>query len=46
VSKSQGEKKGKALAALDHFDAIDKKDIPKRLKQIVAAAYGAEGAQS
>jgi len=46
VSRSQGEKKGKALAALDHFEGVDKNCIPERLKQIVAVAYGAEGAQS
>lgn len=40
VSKSQGERKGKPLAALDHFEAVNKKDIPERLKQIVAAAFG------
>lgn len=46
VSKSQGEKKGKALAALDHFASINSDDIPERLKQVVYAAYGAEGAKS
>jgi hypothetical protein len=40
VSKNQGEKKGKALAALDHFEdkAID--EIPDRLKAVVEAVYG------
>ena len=40
VSKNQGEKKGKALAALDHFEdkAIDQ--IPDRLKAVVEAVYG------
>lgn len=39
VSKNQGEKKGKALAALDHFEdkAID--EIPDRLKAVVEAVY-------
>jgi CRISPR-associated exonuclease Cas4 len=46
VSKSQGKKKGKALAALDHFDSADKSDIPDRLKQVVCAAFGVEDVQS
>ena len=42
VSKAQGEKKGKALAALDHFEdkAID--EIPDRLKTVVESVYGYE----
>ena len=42
VSKAQGEKKGKALAALDHFEdkAID--EIPDRLKTVVESVYGSE----
>jgi len=43
VSKSQGEKKGKALAALDHFEAVDKAQIPERLQQVVYAAFNAQG---
>jgi CRISPR-associated exonuclease Cas4 len=46
VSKSQGAKKGKALAALDHFESIDAESIPEGLKQLVYAAYGAEGGKS
>jgi len=40
VSKSQGEKKGKAMAALDHFvdKAID--EIPDRLKAVVESVFG------
>lgn len=45
VSKSQGEKKGKALAALDHFEAVDQSNIPDRLRQVVYAAFNAQGAQ-
>jgi CRISPR-associated exonuclease Cas4 len=45
VSKSQSAKKGKALVALDHFDSMDAKDIPERLRRLVNAAYGAEGAE-
>ena len=39
VSRNQGEKKGKALAALDHFEdkAID--EIPDRLKVVVESVY-------
>jgi putative ATP-dependent endonuclease of the OLD family len=43
VSKSQGEQKGKALAALDHFETVDKQNITQRLMQIVNAAYGGKG---
>ena len=39
VSKSQGEKKGKAIAALDHFEKIRKEDIPQQLVEIIEAAY-------
>lgn len=46
VSKSQGAKKGKALAVLDHFETIAAENIPERLKQLVYAAYGAEGRKS
>jgi putative ATP-dependent endonuclease of the OLD family len=46
VSKSQGEKKGKALAALDHFESIDSESIPERLKQLVYAAYRVQGEKS
>jgi len=44
ISKSQGEKKGKALAALDHFAAVDQSNIPDRLRQVVYAAFNAQGA--
>jgi putative ATP-dependent endonuclease of the OLD family len=40
VSKSQGDKKGKVLAALAYFENLDKENIPDRLKHIVTAAYG------
>lgn len=39
VSKNQGDKKGKALAALDYFGALDVSTIPERLKQIVRSAF-------
>lgn len=39
ISKSQGARKGKALAALDHFSNIDVDDIPERLKQIINFAF-------
>jgi len=45
VSKSQGERKGKALAALDHFEAVDKSEIPERLCQVVYAAFNAQKVQ-
>jgi putative ATP-dependent endonuclease of the OLD family len=40
VSKTQGEKKGKALAALDHFQDKSPEEIPQRLKEVVQAIYG------
>jgi len=40
VSRSQGEKKGKALAALDHFESVDAAAVAERLKEVVYAAYG------
>lgn len=39
VSKSQGEKKGKPLAALDHFSSIEPDNIPQPLRDLVAAIY-------
>ena len=39
VSKTQGDKMGKALAALEHFEAKSHNDIPERLKSIVETAY-------
>lgn len=46
VSKSQGEKKGKALAALDHFEAVDQSNVPDRLREVVYAAFNAQGAHA
>lgn len=46
VSKSQGAKKGKALAALDHFDSIDADKISEPIRRVVYAAFGAEGRTS
>jgi predicted ATP-dependent endonuclease of OLD family len=40
VSRTQGEKKGKALAALEHFETMDESDIPQRLKEVVQAVFG------
>lgn len=42
VSKSQGEKKGKALAALDHFFEKDKGLIPPVLVDLVKTVYAPE----
>lgn len=39
VSRSQGAKKGKALAALDHFQDMASDDIPERLNEVVRALY-------
>lgn len=40
VSRNQGDKKGKALAALDHFSAMPADEIPDGLKELVRAVYG------
>ncbi len=39
VSRSQGDRKGKALAALDHFEGMPAADIPEAAKGVVAVAY-------
>jgi len=39
ISDKRGRKKGKSLAALDHFEAVGKSDVPERLKEIVYAAF-------
>lgn len=46
VSKNQGDKKGKALAALDYFETGDMSNIPERLKQIVLVAFAVRGIES
>lgn len=42
VSRNQGEKKGKALAALDHFEEKTIDEIPDRLKVVVKSVYSSE----
>ena len=39
VPKRQGEKKGKPIAALDHFEKTRVEDIPPRILQIIDDAY-------
>lgn len=39
ISRSQGKKIGKALAALDHFEGMQVEDIPEPLKALVEACY-------
>ena len=41
VSRSQGGRKGKALAALDHFEGISPDDIPLDIIALVQAVYDA-----
>jgi putative ATP-dependent endonuclease of the OLD family len=44
VSRSQGEKKGKGIAALDHFEQVKNEDVPQPLIRIIDSAYGTKGA--
>ena len=39
ISKREGQKKGKALAALDFFENADESEIPHRLKELVEKVY-------
>lgn len=41
VSKNQGEKVGKPLAAVDHFDAIPPEQVAAELRQLVQKIYAA-----
>jgi hypothetical protein len=44
VSKSQGERKGKALAALDYFRDKDATEIPDRIQRVVRTAFAGAAA--
>ena len=46
VPKRQGEKKGKALAALDYFSELDESQIQERLRQVISAAFNNQRAQA
>lgn len=39
ISRTQGDKKGKALAALEYYDGIPENEIPDVLRSIVSACY-------
>lgn len=39
VTKAQGERKGKPLAALEYFEGKQASEIPDRLKEVVCAAF-------
>jgi hypothetical protein len=39
VSRSQGDKMGKALAALEYFEEKPSTDIPERLQQVVRSIF-------
>jgi len=43
IPKTQGKRKGKALAALDYFAEKDVQDTPDRLLALVRSAYSAQG---
>jgi len=40
IPKTQGKKKGKALAALDYFHDKEVEEIPSQLQEVVRKAYG------
>lgn len=42
VSRSQGERKGKALAALEHFEKMEAQDVPKALQDVAKVCYVVE----
>jgi len=44
VSKTQGQKMGKALAALEHFERMPTADIPQVLVEFVRTVYGPQTA--
>lgn len=44
ISKTQGKRKGKALAALDYFAEKEEGEIPERLCEVVSAVYSVQGA--
>lgn len=39
ISKTQGEKKGKPIAALDHFESLDVSEIPPDIVELVKVVY-------
>ena len=44
VSRTQGKKKGKALAALEHFEGVSISDLPEVLVRIIQAAFASPSA--
>jgi len=42
ISRAQGERKGKALAALDYFDRISADEIPNSIEAAIRSAYQPE----
>jgi len=42
VSRTQGEKKGKAIAALQHFDGMNPEEFPKPLCDLIKRAYSTD----
>jgi hypothetical protein len=45
VSRTQGDKKGKALAALNHLQNQAPEEIPPRLREVIKAIYNPTGQQ-
>jgi len=43
IPKSQAEKEGKALAAVDHFERMNAEVVPERIAEVVRKAYGVRG---
>ena len=44
VSRTQGKKKGKALAALEHFEGVSINDLPEVLVRVIQAAFASPSA--
>ncbi len=44
VSRTQGKRKGKALAALEHFDGISITDVPEGVVRVITAAFAPSAA--
>ena len=46
ISKNQGKKKGKALAALEHFEKLSVCELPEVLESVIRVSFTTSGASS